>query len=87
METDNRPVTVLRENKKYKILMLSSLPGKAHNFDVSLGCCRIQLQVTGSILKLQCRHWSFGWSWRTIGVTNQYSIGEHWIETYFKGGI
>ena len=75
---------IIRENRKYRILLFSLPPGQLHSFSLSSGSNRIELGIKESVVKLQRRFWAFGWFWRTIGTTNLYSVGEQWIETYFK---
>ena len=84
MVEDNRTIQVTWKSKKYRILKLDPSPGKAHFFAIPVKSNLIELQVSGCILKLEERFWFFGWFWKTVGITNQYSIGKQWVETYFK---
>lgn len=85
MIADDAATKIIIENKKYRILRFDTVKGVVFRFDMSLRLPQIQLDVEGTLIKLQQRCWFFGWYWKTLGTTNIYSIGKEWVETYFEG--
>ena len=77
---------VLRENKKWKITLVSS--DDDCNLKVmvsSRGFTRYKLDVGRTIARLQEKRWLFFWSfWSTVETTNITSVVHEWVDDYFR---
>lgn len=74
---------IIWKNKKYRILQYPKDGKTTYVKEFYTHGKHFVFDFNG-LAQLQERFWFFGWSWRTLEMTNRKSLVLEWVKEYFK---